>query len=656
MAKAMIISHRSEATELLESLQRDGICQILNAEEAMVSKDWPELATAGRRPKDTEQLLSRLAKTISFLKSYVAPAKGLANALAPRTVIDQQMYKKVISDEQLLEILQQAEVCESTIEKLKNQSENIVGILETLSPWQSMETTVEEIGELETTTCLPGLVPSQKFEQVQQQLSELGAAVQQVGTADGKSACLIACLREQANDVQKLLRAVDAEQVSFESMTGTVADLIKEHQGKLNDIAAKLQSQQQLAAELSGNFLELQILFDHHSNLLTRETANAAAPATDSTVIFETWVRRKDYSQLEKTVSQFSASNISIIEPAEGESPPVEIENGRFVEPFEVITRLYGMPRHVEVDPTVFLAPFFALFFGLCLTDAGYGLLLVATLWWVLRKFQGDKKVVWMFFICSAITGVAGAVTGGWFGDAFQTLVPQRYEGLYNGLNLFRTKLMLTDPMENPMVFFRISLGLGYLQIMVGILIAFFSKLSRKDYAAAIFEHATWFVFLNSLVLFGLGKAGILPAGFSTIFGWLAISQAVLIFLFTERKSGLGGRIGGGAFALFSTVFYFGDILSYARLMALGMVTGGLGMAINILVKLLMDLPNPIIGYTLGALLFVVGHLFNIAMSVLSSFVHSLRLQFVEFFPKFFVGGGTIFEPLKKNYKHIMVK
>ena len=130
--------------------------------------------------------------------------------------------------------------------------------------------------------------------------------------------------------------------------------------------------------------------------------------------------------------------------------------------------------------------------------------------------------------------------------------------------------------------------------------------------------------------------------------------QAVLIFFFTERKSGLGGRIGGGVFALFNTVFYFGDILSYVRLMALGMVTAGLGMAVNILVGLLMDVPY--VGWILGAILFVVGHLFNLAMSTLSSFVHSLRLQFVEFFPKFLAGGGKDFEPLCETYKHISVK
>ncbi|MBC8481039.1 MAG: hypothetical protein H8D47_00025, partial [Planctomycetes bacterium] len=488
------------------------------------------------------------------------------------------------------------------------------------------------------------------------QAAELGAAIEKVSKSSSGIACLIVCLNENLTDLQKILRAAEFEAMNFESMTGTVSQIIEDNKEKLTQAHKELAEQFEKTKQLAQKYSSLQILFDHYSNLLDREVTKNTAPATEQTVVLEGWAKRKDYRRLEKVVSEFSATSLAKIEPAEGEMPPIEIANNKAVTPFETITRLYGLPSNIDVDPTVFLAPFFALFFGICLTDAGYGILLIAVSWWLLRKFQGDKKIIWMFFICSAITIAAGAMTGGWFGDAFQTLIPQKYEGLYNGVNQFRTKLMLTDPMENPMVFFGVSLGLGYLQIMVGILIAFFNNLRQKEYATAIFEHATWFIFLNSLILFGLSKAERIPVGLSTFFGWLSISQAVLIFLFTERKSGIGGRIGGGVFALFSTVFYFGDLLSYARLMALGMVTGGLGMAINILVKLLMDMPNPIIGYILGALLFVSGHLFNIAMSVLSSFVHSLRLQFVEFFPKFFVGGGKEFEPLKKNYKHIMVK
>lgn len=643
MEKILIVTHHSEANELLETLQHHGICQILNAEEAMVSKDWPDLGTAGKRPRQTEELLGRLTRSAAFLKSYAKPAKGLAAALAPRAVIDEQAYKDVVSDEKLWRIVEQCEQVEVTIEKLKTEIENLHGTLQQLVPWRALETPVEELGQLEQATALTGLLPDQKFAQISEELGELGVAIQEVGKAGGNRACLIVCLKQQTTDVQKLLRSVDFEAVSFESMTGPVAELEIEHRSELNKAKEQLQAQYEKAAMLSQNLLKLEILCDHHTNLLDRERTKAIAPATESTVILEGWVKQKDYSRLEKLVSKFTASNVNKIEPAEGEQIPVEIENNKAVTPFESITRMYGMPDPRNVDPTVFLAPFFAIFFGLCLTDAGYGIVLAAILWYFIKKVQGDKKMLWMFFLCSLLSIAGGVITGGWFGDSIQSFLPQA--------DAFRTKLMLFDPMEKPMVFFAISLGLGYIQIMFGLFIAFFHNLKQKDFKAAIYDKLTWLVMLNSLILYGLSKAGIVPQGLSIVFGFLSLAPAITILLFSVREGTWGNRIGMGVFNLFCTVFFVGDVLSYVRIMALGMVTGGFGMAVNILTKLVADIPY--IGWFLGLLIFVGMHLFNLAMSVLGSFVHSMRLQFVEFFPKFFVGGGKQFDPLTKEYRYI---
>ena len=658
MAKIIIVSHNTEITDLLEKLQSSGICQILNAEEAMVSKNWPELGTAAGQTKDTRELLTRLTKTCAFLKNYAQTPKGLAAAFSPRAVIDEQLYQQAVSDKAVLQTLEQAEQAEKTIEKLNNDTENLQGVLDQLKPWAQMETPVEEIGQLETAKCLVGLLPVQKLKQIKEQLNELEAVIDIVGEANNQYACLVVCLKDNLADTQKLLRSADFELVDLPSIygqtTGTVAKLITDHREKLNQTTEQLQNEYAKASALGEHLLKLQILCDHHSNLLTREQAESESLATEYTVILEGWAKKKDLTLLEKIISQFKASSLQQIEPAEGEDIPVEIDNNKAIKPFELITRLYGMPSHVDVDPTVFLAPFFAIFFGLCMTDVGYGVVMAVILWFMMKKMQGDKGALVLFFICSITTIIAGALTGGWFGDAIQMLLPEG-SSVYNSMNSLRTKLMLFDPMKEPFTFFIISLGLGYLQIQCGLLIGFFNGLKQKDIPTAVFNFLTWLILLNSLVLFGVAKVGFINVSLAPLFKWLAIISAILIFLFTERKSGMAGRVGGGVFALFSTVFYFGDILSYVRLMALGMVAAGLGMAINILVKLVMPAPYGL-GYVFGALLFVGGHLVNIALGILSSFVHSLRLQFVEFFPKFLVGGGKDFVPLQKSYKHIMVE
>ncbi|MGB2808439.1 MAG: V-type ATPase 116kDa subunit family protein, partial [Sedimentisphaerales bacterium] len=398
---------------------------------------------------------------------------------------------------------------------------------------------------------------------------------------------------------------------------------------------------------LSENLLNLQILHDHYTNLLNREQTRGTAPATEHTVLLEGWVKKREYPRLEKIVSEFEASSLSKIEPAEDEDIPVEIENKNYVRPFEVITRLYGMPQHFEVDPTVFLAPFFAIFFGLCLTDAGYGLVIIALMVFFIKKLQGDKKLMWMLVICSAATVVAGALTGGWFGDAVQQFVPR--------LKPLREKMMLFDPFEKPMIFFGLALAMGYVQIMAGLMIAFVHNLKRKQYIAGLCDQLTLLVMLNSIAIFAASKAAVLPVEIGKFFGILTFIPAAVILLFSQRQGGWGGRIGIGAYNLFSTIFYVGDVLSYIRLMALGMVTAGLAMAINVMAGLALDIPYGI-GVVVMILVLVGGHGFNIAINALGAFVHTLRLQYAEFFPKFFVGGGRKFEPLNKEYKHIYIK
>ncbi|MHC4543309.1 MAG: V-type ATP synthase subunit I [Planctomycetota bacterium] len=647
MEKVIIVTHRSQASELLEALQHEGICHILNAEEAMVSKDSPDLAATVERPRDIENLLNRLTKSIEFLKLYAKPQKGLASVLAPRAVIDAQSYNSVVSDRQLINVIDRAEQTQAAIEQLNSECENLTATLNMLAPWAPLETPVEEIGNLQQATCLLGLIPSQHLEQTTEQLTELGAAFQPLGTAANKHACIIVALNENISDVQKLLRSAEFEPVNFERMTGTVPELIDRHQQELDQANNQLQNHYDKAASLSENLLNLQILHDHYTNLLNREQTRGTAPATEHTVLLEGWVKKRNYTRLEKIVSKFQASSLSKIEPTEDEEIPVEIENKNYVRPFEVITRLYGMPQHFEVDPTVFLAPFFAIFFALCLTDAGYGLVIIALMVFFIKKLQGDKKLMWMLGICSVATVVAGALTGGWFGPAEEHFIP--------ALEPVREKMMLFDPFEKPMIFFGLALALGYVQIMAGLVIAFVHNLRRKQYIAGLCDQFTLLVMLNSIAIFAASMAGVLPIEIGKFFGILALIPAAVILLFSQRQGGWGGRIGMGAYNLFSTIFYVGDVLSYIRLMALGMVTAGLAMAINVMAGLALDIPY---GIGVVAMIFILvgGHGFNIAINALGAFVHTLRLQYAEFFPKFFVGGGKAFEPLNKEYKHIYIK
>ncbi len=653
MTKVLIVSHRSEAAELLEQIQQSSILEVLDAARTAVSKQWPELVVEEKKPKDIEELADRLEKSVKFLEAHIKEKKTLLDTLAPRTVIEEKQYSQIVSSEEVLTLLEQAEEIAAEIQKLDTEKDNCLNILQMLKLWKNLKTPLEELTDSSRTRCFVGLVPDKTIKNLKQQLSKTTAALQIVGNDKSFYASIVICLKENAAEVQKLLRSAEFAPVTFEKVTGTAAQIIKQQTERLGEIETTSSKLRKKAAELAGEQFKLKILFDHYQNLLTREQTRALAPITTSTILLEGWVKEKDYATLESIVSRFGASTVSKIKPREDEEIPVEIENKPVVRPFEVITRLYGMPQHLNIDPTVFLAPFFALFFGICLTDAGYGFVMAVILWWLIKKIQGDKKAFNMLIICSVMSIVAGVLTGGWFSDTIQTLLPA-HTAVGKSLNAMRKNLMLFDPMKQPLIFFAISLLLGYVQVLFGILVAFVHNIRRKEYAAALCDQLTWVIFLNCLLLFAFSKLGYLPKSLSGLFIVLAVIQAVMILLFSKRQGGWGGRIGMGAFQLFSTVFYFGDILSYVRLMALGMVTAGFGMAVNVIVKLLMDIGW--VGWIFGAVVFVLLHMVNIALSALSAFVHTLRLQYVEFFPKFFNGGGREFCPLRKQNKYVIVK
>ncbi len=647
MQKVMIVAHRSQATELLGVLQDAGLVQILDAERAMVTKEWPELVVESKRHRSIAETTDRLGKAIDFLKPY--SEKDATSLFAPFISVDEATYNNIVSQKDSLSYLGQVEEISTKLEKLATEAENLNTQLIKLTPWQTLTVPVEQLGGFSTSTVFVGQVGDQHFDLLCEKLTEFEAAVEIVAPFNRTQACIIICFNEVAGDVHKALRSVEFEAAAFEGVSGTVDENIRRIQNRTDEIVAEKEALANQAVELAKDKLNMQILFDHLQNLHGRLAARSAAPATDHAIFLEGWAKKKDFAHLERLVTQFNACDVAAIEAAVDEEPPVEIENGPMTSPFEAVTRLYGMPATSDVDPTVFLAPFFAIFFGICLTDAAYGLIMIGFLWWLLRKIKGDKKFVMMMIFCSISTVVAGALTGGWCGDTIQQFIPQ--------LAGIRNALMWFDPLEKPMYFFNISLGLGYLQIITGIFIGFVHKFRRGEKMAAVFDHLSWFIWLNSLAIFGLAKAGLFGEDFAwlgTVAGVAAIVPALMIILFSEREGGWGVRIGMGLYNVFSTVFYVGDVLSYIRLMALGMVTAGFGMAINEIVKSVMEMG--VFGYILGAVIFVGGHVFNIANSALSAFVHSMRLQFVEFFTKFLQGGGKEFDPLRESYRYIEVK
>jgi len=334
------------------------------------------------------------------------------------------------------------------------------------------------------------------------------------------------------------------------------------------------------------------------------------------------------------------------LQPLEGEDPPVDIENHPLFKPFEAVTRLYGMPGHKDLDPTAYLAGFFFLFFGLSLTDVGYGLFLMTAAIIVITLFKVDdaiKLFAKLLFLVGLATVFVGAAFGGYLGIAPENLPS------------FLISLQKFDPIGNPLPVFYLALSLGVFQVMVGMLLKIYSEYKNGRFMNGLIVQGPWFlVFCLGILalLTNLGYVAIIP--FDAIIN-LIYAAAVLVVLSGARNGkGIFGKVMSAAASLYDSIGYFSDILSYSRLLALGLATTALAFAVNLIAGMVVDVPY--VGYILAGIILIIGHTFNLAVNTLGAFIHSARLQFVEFFGKFVAGTGREFRPLSRTSKYIIVK
>jgi V/A-type H+-transporting ATPase subunit I len=327
-----------------------------------------------------------------------------------------------------------------------------------------------------------------------------------------------------------------------------------------------------------------------------------------------------------------------VIEPEDGEEIPTVMQNNAAITPFEYLVHSFSLPQHHEIDPTPVIAPFFFIFFGIALGDAGYGLLLASICGGLLLKLKmgpTGRKISWMFLISGIGAIIFGIITG-------------------SVLSLQNIKFGIFNPLEQPILLLLIALGLGVVQLFLGLFISAYATIRDGHWGDALWNQGTLIFFLAAaLVVLTKDAIGLTLYTNQLIYLFL-IAGLSMVIANTRGKKGIGGIIGGilgGFYNIYGTIGFFSDILSYSRLMALGLSGGVMGGIMNQLAWMLVG-SIPVLGWVFGAAVFLFGHTLNLALSVLGAYVHSSRLQYLEFFGKFFEGGGKPFTPLQKRQKY----
>ncbi len=335
--------------------------------------------------------------------------------------------------------------------------------------------------------------------------------------------------------------------------------------------------------------------------------------------------------------------------PQPGEPVPVKITLHRFFRPIRLLVDMFGVPDYFSIDPTPFLTLTFLAFFGICFSDAIYGLMLITVALLLRRKFrnqEGLRAFFTLFLYAGVSTMIFGALTGSWLGD----LSDPKYLGENNLLWRIKEFFPYFDPLANPMTALVVAIGIGIANQFYGILMLIWRNLRRKDIKGALFDGVLWYFYLGGLVILVSGMFTTIPATLSRIAKYLLAAGALGLVLTQGRdQPTISGKITQGIISLYGIMgsygatSFIGDALSYSRLLALGLTTTIIGMAFNIIGKILSSMPY------IGILLFIAvaafGHIFNFFMSIIGSFVHPTRLILLEFFSRFYEAGGIRFQP-----------
>lgn len=649
MQKVAVFFPRGERRHVLSLLQDKGAVEILDLKETPLAEvvEVTEATGAG----DADRIAGDVRRAIDDVSEFEEKGGILSGLGGGRVIVTEEEFNQIPRDFDYQRVVTEIGDLEAGRTELRTRRNHLEAFGDRLRPWADLGVPLEEIASRDNAVILAGVLSGGRTPEMLRSAFEEAAetADLEVVSRTEREIYLVVFYHPSEDEaVREALRRSDFEIHTFENLRGLPEDLMAEAEREITSVDRDLEDLARRGAELVKHKPKLMIVHDYFSEEARRIAAQSLVGSTERVGVLQGWIRARDFERLSKDIERVvDSAEVMRIEPEEGEDPPIELRNKPAMRPFEVITELYGMPHAKEVDPTPLAGPFFALFFGFCITDAGYGMVLTALSLLLMKYLKVGRKILWLAFIGGLFTILMGAITGGWFGLTDDTI--PAWLGFVGTL---RRALMQFDPLENPMIMFGLALALGFIQITFGLAIKMVEDFRHKDIMAGIFEQLTWIALLWSVLFFGLVKMSVLPPSYTPGIKWMAIIAALGIVGFTNRVSrNPAVRVGSGIYRLYNiATSSLGDILSYTRLLALGMATGGIAMVINVVAMIAKDIP--IIGIPAMIFVLVAGHSFNIAVNALGGFVHSARLQYVEFYPKFFEGGGRPFRPFKKELRY----
>ena len=643
MKRLSLVALKSDQDKILKALQECGTVQVLKLEDGDTQDSEADAVNAR---------IQRLSESISAVKPYAKKPGFLSPQKREMTLdaIRADVPKAETAAGEIEELLH-------TQSRLAAEREKAVATKEALTPWVRLGVPMSSVKNTPRVHYFIGLCASKDQPKIGEQ-DYLEAEYYNESTT---VPTILACKEEDTRITQNFLKTIDWQDYVFPKLDGTPGQAMEALDRRIAEID-ELTAQAQTQLEDHGGAIEvLQNAFDAESIDADRLSARNDLGYTVSTFVLEGWMREDEVEKTEQAIrSVTDAYSFEMRDPVDGEEPPSVVKNNKFVTPFEEVQTLYSRPAYGTIDGTPYMTPFYILLFGLML-------MLGSLVYLKFKKPTGmSKGIAKVLFWGGISTVVWGVLTGSFFGITRT----DSSGGVFTAIGQFFDRIGIfpawIDPMQDSMLMLALCFGLGVLHIVAGYIVGAIDKFSRGDWKGAIFDQISWVLITLGLIvgfLPAIANMASMTVNLPNLVTKIALGAAalgaLLVVLFKGRdKRNPLKRLTSGLGGLYDITSVLSDILSYARLFALGIATGVIGQVFNMLSNMLTGASNPVmkvVGAVGCIVLVVLLHTFNVAINALGAFVHCARLQYVEYYGKFYESGGKEFTPLSYQTKHVRV-
>lgn len=661
MRKLSLVGLSSDRARLLKKLHRSRLVEIKTSEET----EGTEPVSMEREKEAISAKIARVSSALSFYKDAdrlssklngaekVSLKQKAANFAAPIEYVPFDEFKKIASEEQrLLAVMETFEDAAVKMNEIKAERAAVSANLSELLLYKDVDCAFADISDGKNTVMRLGTVPKDKTPLIKEKSEAMFGGFIEV-ISEGKQTVIFAATdRTSENELSSVLAELEFSSCRFDDdMRATeMIDFCERRLAELRDEEAAVSAK---VSEQKAEVEKLKRLYDYYDLELKKLAAAEQSRGTESCYFLEAWLPADAEDKVKKVLEDTgSVVAFEFSDPKEGEKVPSLVKNSWLVSKYQAVTNMYSVPAYGEIDPNPFVAVFFFIFFGVMMSDAGYGLILAigATLLLMLKKPKnGDMALVYIIAMGGVSTFIWGVLFGGWFGIE---LAP----------GSFLDKLKWFSPLEGDgaLKMMGLSMALGIVQILVGMGINAATLIRDGKWLWALTDIGGWYAIFIGIGCLAVGM--VLDSAPS----WLNIVAIVLFVLGFIGLTIKGGRnkkgvakIFGGLPELYDITGFLSDVLSYARLFGLGLSTGVVALVINNICGVIAGFfPENIrfIGWIISSPILVFGHVFNIAINALGAYVHNCRLQYIEFFKKFYTGEGHQFTPLGGKSKYTKIQ